>query len=150
MDHIVMKSVIKFEHVEHTADAAIRAYGNTLEELFAHAAEGMFAMALPEFPETGNQWRSLVVESNSMEELLVSFLNELNYMLITERRLLFPFKELQIGENDQTCHLSCRAQETEISAMLLGKMQEIKAVTYHQLKIQNKDNRFITTIVFDL
>jgi SHS2 domain-containing protein len=33
-----------FEEIEHTADLAIRAYGQDMRELFANAAYGMFAL----------------------------------------------------------------------------------------------------------
>src|SRR2546427_11618411 len=35
---------VRYEEIEHTADVGIRAYGSTLDELFANAAEGMFSL----------------------------------------------------------------------------------------------------------
>ncbi|HVG36893.1 MAG TPA: archease, partial [Thermoplasmata archaeon] len=35
---------MRYEEIEHTADVGIRAYGATLNELFANAAEGMFSL----------------------------------------------------------------------------------------------------------
>ena len=37
-----------FEMVPHTADIKIRAYGNTMEELFRHALQGMFQSIRPQ------------------------------------------------------------------------------------------------------
>src|SRR2546426_11322470 len=35
---------VRYEEIEHTADVGIRAYGSTLDDLFANAAEGMFSL----------------------------------------------------------------------------------------------------------
>ncbi len=145
-----MKSAIKFESVEHTADAALKVYGSSLNSLFAHAAEGMYALILSQFPKFANQISSFKVSAGSLEELLVSFLAELNFFLTVKQRLLFPFEELQITNHDGAYHLYCRAQVTDIPSALLNKIREIKAVTYHQLKIVKEDNGYSVTIVFDL
>ena len=145
-----MKSDVKFEIIEHTADAAIKAYGAGLEDLFSHAAEGLYALALPYYPELAGQRRSLKLNADSPEELLVSFLNELNFFLLVQRRLLFPFEDLQIKRSAGKYHLSCQAFETELSSDLMKRMQEIKAVTYHQLKIEKDDYGYRVTVIFDL
>ncbi|WP_448593343.1 archease, partial [Thermoflexus hugenholtzii] len=74
---------VPFEEIPHTADWAIRAYGRTLPELFAHAALGMYSLLtdLETVPEA--ERREALVEAASPEGLLVAWLNELVYL--TER-----------------------------------------------------------------
>jgi len=145
-----MKSPEKYKFIEHTADAALKVYGSSLNQLFIHAAEGMFALIMPQFPEPSKRLLSIELSAISAEELLVAFLNELNFFLIVRHRLLFPFKELQITRAGGAFNLYCRAQVAHMTPRELAKIQEIKAVTYHQLSIKSDREGYWATLVFDL
>ncbi|MFN3929620.1 MAG: archease, partial [Thermoflexus sp.] len=67
---------VPFEEIPHTADWAIRAYGRSLPELFAHAAIGMYSL-LTDLEALGeSERREVQVEAASPEGLLVAWLNE--------------------------------------------------------------------------
>ena len=67
----------KFEVVDISGDAGIRAYGETLEDVFTNAAIGMYSLVTD--LEGIGEIKEIVVtaESRSLEGLLVSWLNEL-------------------------------------------------------------------------
>lgn len=137
----------KYEIVEHTGDVKIKVYGNTKEELFRNALEGMFYILNPRLRQGfGGQskiQRSIKVNSPDVNALLVDFLNEVNYLRQVNREAYdkVNFKKFS---------------DTELEAELDGsKVQEfgedIKAVTFHSLDIrQNEKGQWETAIVFDV
>jgi len=143
-----------FEQLSHTADIEIRVYGITLAQLFEHALMGMFQVIGPRVvgctienervvcPQL-SQVRELAVSSFDIESLLVDFLSEAWYLsdIHDEAYLKVDIHELT---------------QTQIRATLHGvivqgfDVVEIKAVTYHDLHIEQIDGIWQTNIVFDI
>ena len=60
----------KFEFIEHTADLGFKAYADTVEELFACAAEAFFETILSTGSLEERIERSIEVEAETLDELL--------------------------------------------------------------------------------
>ncbi len=131
------------EIVEHTADWSIRVTGDDLGQLFEHAALGMAMLmvedlhALPRDVE-----RHVELEAYDAESLLVDWLSELAYWAETEQ-LVMSFVELS-----EVSETSLVASVRGGRAPLLDK--HIKAVTYHNLAIDQTESGLEVTIVFDV
>ena len=69
----------RYEQIPHTADIAIRAYGEDLDELFINAAFGMFDIIADLEGITASVHIDVNIEAPNREELLVSWLDELLY-----------------------------------------------------------------------
>jgi SHS2 domain-containing protein len=84
-----------FEVIDISGDAGIRAYGETVEDLFSNAALGLYSLITN--PEDVGEVRELqvAVESRSMEGLLVAWLNELIFHFDTYG---FVGKKIMIAE----------------------------------------------------
>src|SRR2546428_108838 len=82
---------VRYEEIEHTADVGIRAYGSTLNELFANTAEGMFSLIadLDSVKPVGEIEVRLAAEDIST--LMLRWLSELLYIHETQRLLLAAF-----------------------------------------------------------
>src|SRR3990170_3498525 len=74
----------RFDILDHTADAAIRAYGQSAEELFENAAQGMFALMFDPGEVPKSERRTFSLQAESAEDLLVSWLRELLFFFETE------------------------------------------------------------------
>jgi SHS2 domain-containing protein len=132
-----------FEVVEHTADWSLRIWGQDLESLLRHAAEGMNGLMVVDVtavPRT--TWRTLTLDAYDSESLLVEWLGELAYWAEMEG-LIFP--EFTLTDITPT-HL----QATLHGGPALELVKHIKAVTYHNLEIISKENGLEVTIVFDV
>ena len=140
----------KFIELEHTADAAIQVWGESLSDLFINATEGMYHLIFGDVNfECTKDWQ-FSASSISAEDLLVEFLNELNYWIIIKKQIVcLPFN-LRIERKAGLFKLSCNAYSTEISAAVSEEILEIKAVTYHALAIVQEGYLLTTRIVFDL
>lgn len=136
-----------FEYIEHTADAGMRIWGESLKTLFTHAAQGLFEMiaVIDSIDETSVI--NFELKSESVEMLLVTWLDEIIFRHETEEMF---FKRAEI----------CSISSTEIIAKVYGEptnynkhvvYTEIKAVTYHQLFVEQKqDNSWEAQVIFDL
>ncbi|MBD3289499.1 archease, partial [candidate division KSB1 bacterium] len=64
-----MKKDQGYEQIEHTGDVGIRVYGESLEEIFASAATGMFDIIFDELPQEKQLIEEVVVTADDLEEL---------------------------------------------------------------------------------
>ncbi len=136
-----------FEYIEHTADAGMRVWGENLQTLFTHAAQGLFEMiaVIDSIDETS--LINIQLESESVEMLFVSWLDEIIFRHETDEMF---FKRAEI----------CSISSTELVAKVYGEptdynkhivYTEIKAVTYHQLYVEQKpNNTWEAQVIFDL
>lgn len=131
----------RFEEIEHTADWSLRVYGESLNALFTHAAEGMFSLLDTQFESEQTQQRSIELTAIDNETLLVSWLEELLYLLETERVAAVEY-DLQVNEKYLQASVLTRPVESI--------QKDIKAVTYHELEIHEGESGLQTTIVFDV
>jgi SHS2 domain-containing protein len=135
-----------FETFEHTADIGLVARGGTLEELFANAAMGLVDLIADPSGLRDTTHMRLTVSAPDREALLVAWLNELLYLLDSEKYL------------PRHCRIT-RFSETGLTAELWGERVErgrhtlrrlVKAATYHELRIIHKGGRWEGRVVLDL
>jgi SHS2 domain-containing protein len=135
------RKVSGFLEISHTADWAIRVWAPDLAGLMEESARGMYALMecqLQLVPGTG---RHFELQSGDAEDLLVAFLAEiLNY--VEQDKVGFESFNLQVNQNGLAAQLT--------GGQIIHQGKEIKAVTYHNLSIQQVHGRFEATIVFDV
>ena len=136
----------KYEFIEHTADLGFKVYGASLEELFAHAAEAFFeAMVALEGVAEGTE-RSIEVEADAPDNLMVSWLSELLYLFDTERLVFKRFQVKRIENN----RLEANARGEVLDPARHEIKSGIKAVTYHQLYVKEKDGGWEAQVILDI
>lgn len=132
-----------YEIVDHTADWALRVYGGDLAELFVHAAIGMSSLLVAELNSIElKEVRELKLEAFDAETLLVDWLSELAYFAEEEQLV---FRDFQIRDLSPY-HLAARIRGGRASEL----QKHIKAVTYHDLAIEQTHSGLMATIVFDV
>ncbi len=146
--------MVPFKEFDHPADVGLEIFGADYPTLFRNAAQGFYYLlfkdsAILNHPSNGMQ--NLELEESSIEELLVSFLSELNYFFLSQKTLLWPFAKLEISYNTENCVLRASAKRIELnSSGIVKNAMEIKAVTYHQLKVEKGKNGFQARVIFDV
>ena len=140
----------KFIEIDHTADAAVQVWGSRLSDLFGHAVMGMYQIMFGSRRFEAAEPMEISCSANTAEELLVSLLNEINYLaLFRKRAFCFPL-QIHIEQETDAYQLHCQGPAAKIPANAFEHMQEIKAVTYHNLAITEEKGLLTTQIVFDL
>jgi SHS2 domain-containing protein len=136
----------KFEIIEHTADVGIRAWGDSIEEAFENAALGMFSIIADVSKVDLIGEAEVRVNNESLDELLVDWLSELLYLFDAERIFLGKF-EVKIDKKDRY-YLKGRVYGEKYDPKKHGMGVEIKAVTYHMLKVDTDKNE--VEVLFDI
>jgi len=138
-----------YKFIDHTADIAVELSGSSLIDLFEAGAEAWLRSIVEEIKIEDDDLIELELSASSKEELLVTFLNELNYLLITKKWLCSSVQSMKIINDVDGCELSAELKGTSIKVDLQLK-HEIKSVTYHQVEIIEAEGNYSTLVVFDI
>jgi SHS2 domain-containing protein len=136
-----------FLEIEHTADWELYVWAPDMPGLLEQAARGMYALAgISSHPEEGRKY-SFAIEAPDAEGLLVNFLSELLYKE-EEQGLAFDDFDLMVEHGSA-------GQGYRLDAKLLGRRavpreKDIKAVTYHKLRVEYGQHGLEVRIVFDV
>ncbi|TES90847.1 MAG: archease [Candidatus Cloacimonadota bacterium] len=148
-----------YRFIDHPSDVGMEVEGVTLEELFINAATGMLSIiaepaSRSEAPrgkprgilakEGKSLSKELHLKEDSIEELLHSFLSEILWFITKER--FFPLSINIFGISKVSLDVKLggiQLKEEEING-------EVKAVTYHQLKIVRRDGVLFTKLILDV
>ena len=139
----------EYKFIEHTADIAVVVSGDSLEELFTAAAEGLTHSIAGNLQPDGQLASTINLRAETVEELLVEYLNEINYLVEVKKQIYSGTQEIAISRKDNIFELSAIVNLIELDPDI-NLENEIKAITYHQMKIECKDNLYTTRIVFDI
>ena len=133
-----------------TADAAFEAVGMTPEEMFASAAEALLGIMV-ENPDAVSAARTIDIgfEADSLEMLLYRLLEELVF-LKDARRLLLRIVEIHIAEEGGAFSLKADACGEEIDPEKHHMIVDVKAVTLHRFRVEERNGVWTATVVVDV
>jgi SHS2 domain-containing protein len=136
----------EFEVIDISGDAGIRAYGETLEDVFTNAAVGMYSLitdlkGIGEIKEI-----TVTAESRSLEGLLVSWLNELVFHFDTYGFIGRKIRVKTLENHRIVAKISGEDFDPERHERRLL----IKAATYHQLSMEKKEGHWVANVIFDI
>lgn len=144
-----MATNLRYRILPHTADGKFQAYGPTLGEAFGNAALAMASLMWDWSRIEPRVRHEIRVRGKDLEQLLVRFLGEIVYLLDTEQFLLGRVADLGI---DRDPHGGFELRAAVDGETLRGGHEiygDVKAVTYHDLKIEECDG-FTVQVVVDM
>lgn len=133
-----------FRFLEHPADIRFECCGKTAQELFESAAQALYAVALRSHRYAEEISRDILLQADGWEDLLIRWLQELIYLLDTERFVATRFAFKKIHDTGLHVHASgylCQPCERE---------REVKAATYHGLQLARDGDGLRAELVLDL
>ncbi len=135
-----------YKLIEHTADVGIRVRGKGLNELFQNAAAAMFEIIAEAKGVKHSAKKTVAIEQEAgdLEELLVNWLNELLSLSATKELI---FSDFQIKKINQR-HLQAAASGSSPQDYIINT--EVKAATYHQLKLSETKSGWQAEVIFDV
>jgi SHS2 domain-containing protein len=136
-----------FRYLEHTADAEFVAYGKTVDEAFVNAARAMFGLMVDFSRVRPDEAREVSLTAGSLEDLLYDWLSELLFMNEVDR-LVFSKFEVKITK-DGDYRLEAKACGETISPRH-EIFLHIKAVTYHDLRVESRNNVYEAQVLLDI
>ncbi|MEA3440142.1 MAG: archease [Chloroflexota bacterium] len=131
-----------YREIEHTADWELEVWAPNLSTLLEQAARGMYTLAGTTLQPGPRQMKQLSLNSLDAESLLVDFLDELLW-LVEDEGLAFEQFKISIQNNSSL-------DAVLVGALIAQRTKEIKAVTYHNLRIIKSLRGLEVRIVFDV
>ncbi|MCJ7544486.1 MAG: archease [Phycisphaerae bacterium] len=135
-----------FELIDHAADIGIQARADTLAELLEALVEGLVEVICPRAAVSPHDTRSVAVQAEDAEATTVEFLNAVLRVIQAEHFMVAGVAVAQ-------------ASATAVSAELAGEPydpakheieHEVKAATYHEVKVAREGGRWFGRVICDL
>ena len=135
-----------YEFFEHTADLGLRVRAADLDTLFAEAARALFAAVL-EDPAAVRplQRMDVPVTGTDRDYLLLDWLKALLYRFDAEH-LLFGRFEAHVTADG----LAGTAWGEPLDPDRHALAHEVKAITYHGLKVERTDDGWLAEVIVDI
>jgi SHS2 domain-containing protein len=131
----------------HTADLGLRVRAATLAELFADAARGLTSMLVVNLDAVQSvEEVHIEVAGEAIDYLLFDWLTELLYRFETQHLLLSEF-DIVISE---TGNLSATCRGELMDVMRHQMDHEVKAITYHGLRVERTMDGWFAELIVDI
>ena len=135
-----------FKIIDHTGDMGIIIYGGDLKELFLNAGRAFFSLITNLNRIRSTFEHTIVLKSENLDELMVTWLGELLYLFDAKGML---FRKFDLDEiHTHGLKAVVRGESFQPGRHVIKR--EIKAVTYHQVKVEKKGGKWEGRIIFDL
>ncbi|MEO0072483.1 MAG: archease [candidate division WOR-3 bacterium] len=137
---------MRYRYIDHTSDLGVEIYGKDLNELFINAQYTLFDNILDLSSVEAKTPKTIILASESLEELFMDWLRELLFIFATEYFITKEVASLQLTDNT-------------LKAQLLGEYFdksrhrikiEIKTPTYHHYQITKTSEGYKATVIFDV
>jgi SHS2 domain-containing protein len=135
-----------YETFEHTADLGLRVHARDLDTLFAEAAQALFAAIVddPGAIESRQQF-DVRLPSDAPDYLLFDWLKELLYQF-DAKHLLFGRCHVHVGNSG----LEGTAWGEPLDASRHALAHEVKAITYHGLRVEQTADGWLAEVIVDI
>nr|CDS28702.2 hypothetical transcript [Hymenolepis microstoma] len=140
----------QYEHLDHTADVQIHAWGKDIKEAFEQAAMAMFSYMTTNYDSIEmKQTYEIETEGTDMENLLYKFLDEWLYAFSADD-YFFPriIKITYFDTNNFRIKSVGYGEPFDLSRHPQGT--EVKAITYSNMQIHNKDDKHEVFVIIDI
>jgi SHS2 domain-containing protein len=135
-----------FETFEHTADLGLRIRTATLDELFAEAAWALFSTLVEDLATVApNERVEISIAGNDRDYLLFDWLKELLYRFDAEHLL---FSRFEVRVNDAGLSGAAWGEKLDWDRHVLRN--EVKAITYHGLKVERDGDGWLAEFIIDI
>jgi SHS2 domain-containing protein len=155
-----------YEFFEHTADVGLRVRAVDVVELFSDAARGLFSVMAANLSSVQPvEEIAIHLESDNLEDLWHNWLSELLYAFHGRRLVLTEFHvDVQLPERCEAITADSQppaicASPAVLNAVVRGEPidpkrheieLEVKAVTWHRLKVERQPNGWLAEVILDI
>lgn len=135
-----------YQPIEHTADIGFKVWGKTVPNLFENAAFALTDSMVASGQLEPDKTVFVRLKAESLEELLVAWLEEILFLFETQNfvGLRFQVSSADLKDFKAVVH---GAEWDEAKQPL---KTQIKAVTFHELEISQREGRYETRVILDV
>jgi SHS2 domain-containing protein len=135
-----------WEYFEVEADVGVRAWGPTVEACFRQCALAVFDLIVPLSAVAAAESREVMAQAETLEALLVAWINELLYLHDVEGFTLHEVETVQLEGNRVHGRLS--GEPVDLARHPRGIL--VKAATFHELALEQAPGRVEARVVLDI
>jgi SHS2 domain-containing protein len=135
-----------YEFFDHAADVGIRCRASSVGELFEAAAKAMMEWAGPAPGGRDSVSLQVSLEAEDLEALLVRWLQEILYLFNQKHLYFVAANSLRVADTELQSELLARSWDPSSC----GEYQEIKAITYHQLRVCEEGGSWHARVILDI
>jgi SHS2 domain-containing protein len=139
-----------YEILEHPADVGFCAYGQTLDELFANAALAMMSLACDPEGLAEREARDMQATGGDRESLLFGWLSEILAVQDAEKLFFRRAEILELGESPDGSRIRGRVFGEKYDKARHRAGTYVKAVTYHQLRVEHTAEGWRAQVYLDV
>ncbi len=134
--------------IDHTADMGISVKAKTPEELYENAARALISVILGDDYHKGKRRENIELNLEGLDwaDLMVRWLGEILYLFEGEKKVFVSAKFIRLDTN----LLEADIVTTPFNEVHHQVKTFVKAVTYHQARVQKVGDLWETTIIFDV
>jgi SHS2 domain-containing protein len=136
----------RFEVLDHTADIGLIFHGGNLKALFENAGEAFFHLITDLRKVRPRTERRINIGGESLERLMVDWLNELLYLHDVENLLFKEFEVESVGEDGLKAVVKGEPFQEGTHVI----KTEVKAATYHRIEVRKEEGGWRAQIILDL
>lgn len=136
----------KYTLIDHTADLGIKVKGKDLKDLFQNSGYALTHLLTDCEASKRLNPKKISIKGNDLEDLMVRWLGEILYLFDGEEQVVSFIKINSISEGS----LHALLKTTPFDPLIHKYLREIKAVTYHQIEVIERDKIWEANIIFDL
>jgi SHS2 domain-containing protein len=135
-----------YEIFEHTADFGLRVRAADRNELFAEAGRALSAAMCDNLDAVEpREEMQFELPGEQIDDLLHDWLNELLYTFHAKKMLFVAF---DVGVDEHGLKATARGEPVDPARHELSG--EIKAITYHALKVERLDDGWLAEVIVDI
>lgn len=135
-----------YETFDHTADLGLRVRAPDLNTLFMEAGLALFASIIEDLQSVRPlESHGIEIPGDERELLLFDWLKELLY-LFDAKHLVFGRFDIAVSE--MGLHATAWGEPLDRERHVL--LHEVKAITYHQLKVEQTTDGWLAEVIVDI
>jgi SHS2 domain-containing protein len=135
-----------FETFEHTADLGLRVRAGSVNQLFEEAARALFSAIVDNLDSVQpRECFDTDLENDEIELLLFDWLRELLYRFDVEH---IVFAMFQVEVQNQRLHGKAWGEPLDRARHHL--LNEVKAITYHGLRLEQAKDGWLAEVIVDI
>jgi SHS2 domain-containing protein len=137
-----------YEILDHTADVILRVRGADRPSLFRAALEGLYAVIGRMMTVDAGEFETVAIEINAgdRENLFHDWLAEALYYFDARGALFCDVRIVELTE----ASLRAEARAAAVDWHASEPEREVKAVTYHGLRVEEAPDGWVATVVLDI
>jgi protein archease len=139
-----------YKFLEHTTDAYVEAWGESLEDALSSAAEALYDTMLNFSQVEPILEEEINVEGHDELELLYDWLEALLLKLDINGMVYSRFRIGRVSSSGHAYRLHALVSGERYDRKKHGSKTEVKAVTYHLMRIERKGSQVNVRFILDL